>query len=88
LYKLHVSLGKIVNSLAENGVKGRKSSAVMVEDKTVILGAEEESEEKIEIVKIEEEDDEGTVMGNPDETKLRRDSLVEDLLSDEDVTMS
>ena len=88
MYKIHVSLGKIVNSLAEKGGKGRKGSVVTVEDRTVILGDEEEGEEKTEIARIDEEDDEGTVVGNPDDTKLRRDSLVEDLLSDEDVTMS
>jgi condensin complex subunit 3 len=88
LYKIHVSLGKIVNSLAEKEAKGRKSSVPLVEDKTV-LGDEEESEGKTEIVK-DEEDDEGTVLGNGDvdESRLTRDSLVEDLLSDEDVTMT
>jgi condensin complex subunit 3 len=88
LYKIHVSLGKIVNSLTEKEAKGRKSSVPLVEDKPV-LGDEEESEEKTEIVKVED-DDEGTVLGNGDvdESRLTRDSLVEDLLSDEDVTMT
>lgn len=60
----------------------------MVEDK-VVLGDEEASEEKTEILNAEE-DDEGTVLGNvdADESKLTRDSLVEELLSDEDVTMT
>jgi hypothetical protein len=60
----------------------------LVEDK-VVLGDEEASEEKTEILNAEE-DDEGTVLGNvdADESKLTRDSLVEELLSDEDVTMT
>jgi condensin complex subunit 3 len=88
LYKIHVSLGKIVNSLTEKEPKERKSSAPLVEDKAV-LGDEEEGEEETDILKVEE-DDEGTVLGNADadESKLTRDSLVEDLLSDEDVTMT
>jgi condensin complex subunit 3 len=86
LYKIHVSLGKIVNSLTEKTSRSRKSSAV-VEDKTVLVdeGIEESAVEKTELVKVEEED-EGTVLA--DETRVGRDSLVEELLSDEDVDMS
>ena len=86
LYKIHVSLGKIVNNLTEVAA-GRKSSVPLVEDKTAL--GEEESEEKTEVIKTEE-DDEGTVLATADvdESKLARDSLVEDLLSDEDVTMT
>lgn len=70
-------------------MKGRKSSVPLAEDK-IILGDEEEGEEKTELVKAE--DYEETVLGNgdpgADESKSPRDSLVEDLLSDEDVTMT
>ena len=88
LYKIHVSLGKIVNSLAEKEGKSRKGSVPLAEDKTV-LGDEETSEEKTEVFKAEE-DDEEIVPGNldADESKLTRDSLVEDMLSDEDATMT
>jgi len=91
LYKIHVSLGKIVNNLTEKGARSRKSSAVM-EDKAVAI-EDEASEgtvgEKTELMKVEEQD-EGTVLGDKaaDETRLTRDSLVDDLLSDEDVEMS
>jgi condensin complex subunit 3 len=85
LYKIHVSLGKIVNNLTERGAKGRKSSIPLAEDKTVL--GDEESEEKT-IVKAEEED-EGAVLANGEnESKLTGDSLVEELLSDDDVTMT
>lgn len=86
LYKVHVSLGKIVNSLTEKTSRSRKSSAVL-EDKTVLVedGSEESALEKTELVKVEEED-EATVLA--DETRVGRDSLVEELLSDEDVDMS
>jgi condensin complex subunit 3 len=98
LYKIHVSLGKIVNSLMEKEKLGsstsRKSSAVPGERTVLGLGddadaGEEESEEKTELMKVEEErDDERTILVNVagDETKLagQRDSLVESLLSDDD----
>ena len=89
LYKIHVSLGKIVNNMTEKGASGRKSSAASIqsiEDKTVL--GEEESEEKTEIVKVEEEY-EATVLANgTDTSRLNMDSLVEDLLSDDDATMT
>jgi condensin complex subunit 3 len=86
LYKIHVSLGKIVNSLTEKVSRSRKSSAV-VEDKTVLAdsGSDDTVGEKTELVKVEEED-EVTVLA--DRTSVGRDSLVEDLLSDADVDMS
>ena len=66
----------------------------MLEDKTVLVdddtsettvGEQEETPQ----VKVEEEEDEGTVIaGDADESRLTRDSLVEELLSDEDVEMS
>jgi condensin complex subunit 3 len=93
LYKIHVSLGKIVNTLKEKeddmrasvntfrgsvassgSGSGRKTSSV--EDKTLMT-----------IENDEEEDDEGTVIVDSGR-KGGRDSLVEELLSDEDVEMS
>jgi hypothetical protein len=72
----------------------RKGSAVPEERTVLGLGddvdaGEEESEEKTELMKVEEErEDERTILGNAagDETKLarQRDSLVESLLSDDD----
>jgi len=66
----------------------------VLEDKTVLVdddtsettvGEQEETPQ----VKVEEEEDEGTVIaGDADESRLTRDSLVEELLSDEDVEMS
>lgn len=87
LYKIHVSLGKIVNNLTDKGAKGRKSSLPL--EGKIVLCEEEEAEEKTDIMKTEGED-EGAVLGevNEDESKLTRDSLVEDLLSDEDITMT
>jgi condensin complex subunit 3 len=96
LFKIHVSLGKIVNSLKEkddesaglresmrssvNSRKSRESAAPSV------AGDEDESGEKTELGKVkegeEEEEDEGTVIGGG------RDSLVSELLSDGDVEMS
>jgi condensin complex subunit 3 len=86
LYKIHVSLGKIVNALAEKVSRSGKSGAV-VEDGTMLVdeGSEETVREKTEFVKVEEEE-EATVL--VDETKVGRDSLVDELLSDEDVDMS
>lgn len=86
LYKIHVSLGKIVNSLTEKVSWSRKSSAA-VEDKIVLAdsGSDDTVGEKKELFKVEEED-EVTVLA--DRTSVGRDSLVEGLLSDEDVDMS
>ncbi|PNY29777.1 Condensin complex subunit 3 [Tolypocladium capitatum] len=76
LYKIHVSLGKIVNNLEEqppsNRSTGRGGSRHLdqqpAEEKTVVEGLN---------IKEEDEDSDGTVV--PDEEK---DSLVDDLLSD------
>lgn len=98
MFKIHVSLGKIVNSLTEKekASGGRKSSVtpsvVGEEDKTIMTvegEAEEEAEgEKTELVKVEEEEDEeGTVIADVD-AKASRDSLVESLLEDSDVEMT
>ncbi|TVY29118.1 Condensin complex subunit [Lachnellula hyalina] len=95
LFKIHVSLGKIVNSLVEEApvASGRKSSvtpSVADEEKTVMAierDAEVESD-KTELVKVEEEEDsEGTVIADVD-AKATRDSLVESLLEDSDVEMT
>ena len=82
LYKIHVSLGKIVNNMTEKGTKGRKGSVALTEDKL----DDEESDEKTEIVKVD--DDEGTVLGNgEDESSLPKDSVVDKLICDDDATM-
>ena len=95
LYKIHVSLGKIVNALAEkdkdiSGEKvraaGRKSSiAPSVLDDEV----EEPEEDKTVIEKIPEEEDteEDTIQAIENQVKREerseeRDELVEELLSD------
>ncbi|KAM0247641.1 hypothetical protein ACHAP5_003888 [Fusarium lateritium] len=84
LYKIHVSLGKIVNALDEQQPAYRRSSRSMSttldqqspeEDRTTTT--EEPS------IKEEDEESEGTVIAKDD-----RESLVDDLLSDEDVEMS
>jgi condensin complex subunit 3 len=106
LYKIHVSLGKIVNSLGEK--QGRKSimpegrQIISPEGKTV-LDVEEDENEKTEILtarkkkqgRVEEEeeeedleeddDDDGTIIGEGETitSPRKRDSLVEELLSDE-----
>lgn len=77
LYKIHVSLGKIVNSLEEQRPSnGRNSRSVSVnldrqpaEDKTVV---EEPN------IKEEDQDSDGTVVPKEEE----KDTLVDDLLSD------
>ncbi|KAH8649637.1 nuclear condensing complex subunit [Tricladium varicosporioides] len=108
LYKIHVSLGKIVNSMVEKekaSSKTRKSSvtpSIMAdEDRTVLTATDagndaeegEEVGEKAEMVKVEEgEESEGTIRAIDDVDdevqKQLRDSLVESLLSDDDIEMS
>ncbi|PSS23227.1 hypothetical protein M430DRAFT_135955 [Amorphotheca resinae ATCC 22711] len=92
LFKIHVSLGKIVNGLPDKEPKGRQSS-IVPEDKTVVVS--EEEEEKTELDQVaEEEESEGTILPSAEAepeaepTKLERDSIVDSLLSDEDVEMS
>jgi condensin complex subunit 3 len=63
LYKIHVSLGKIVNSLTEKAPRGRKASAP-VEDRTMLLD-DEEREEKPRMQDLEEED-ENTIRPTPE----------------------
>lgn len=104
LFKIHVSLGKIANTLkdeeagndtlrASTTSRGsRKSSSapsveiereesVIEEEEKTVLGEVKERIEKAE----EDEEDEGTVVGN--KTEVERDSLVEALL-DDDIEMS
>ena len=89
LYKLHVNLGKIVNTLdaaadgAAGAGKGRRSvsraSSVgltpAAEDKTVVQHEVQIKEEEVE----DEDDDAGTVVHRTPEQ-----SLVDDLLSEEE----
>ena len=82
LYKIHVSLGKIVNALDEQQPGQRRTS------RSVSVNLERQpSEEKILVeeprIKEEEEDDEsseGTVVV----PKQEKENLVEDLLTDDD----
>jgi condensin complex subunit 3 len=98
LFKIHVSLGKIVNSLKEkeddsNGLRESMRSSVNSRKSREsvapsVTGEEEDNADKTELGKVkegeveEEDDDERTVIGG------RRDSLVSELLSDGDVEMS
>jgi condensin complex subunit 3 len=102
LYKIHVSLGKIVNSLGEK--QGRKSimpegrQIISPEGKTVLDIEEDDDKTEIFTVKktqdtiekedeedLEEDDDDGTIIGEGETitSPRKRDSLVEELLSDE-----
>ncbi|RDL40937.1 ARM repeat-containing protein [Venustampulla echinocandica] len=104
LYKIHVSLGKIVNSLSEkerSENKSRKSSvapSVADEDRSILPREADEVDEAERdmtgLVKVEEgeegeeEDDDTATVIAEQEPKSRRDSLVESLLSDDDVEMT
>ncbi|KAM5353788.1 hypothetical protein ACJ41O_000438 [Fusarium nematophilum] len=84
LYKIHVSLGKIVNTLEEQQPANRRTSR----STSVTLGRQTPEQEKtvIEEPRIKEEDAEsdGTVV-----PKEERESLVDELLSDgDDVEMT
>ncbi len=100
LYKIHVSLGKIVNSMNEKDkekdsqglvVRGRGKSSVVPSVEVEDASGEEEDEKTV-IEKAEGDEDEGTIIGHGSERRSpTRDSLVEELLSDgdgEDVEMS
>jgi condensin complex subunit 3 len=89
LYKIHVSLGKIVNNLdaAAEGAPGFRRSVsrgtsvgledrTVIEDKTVVLEADIKEEEE------EEEDRDGDSNEGTVVHKDEADSLVEDLLTD------
>lgn len=85
LYKIHVSLGKIVNALDEQQPSQRRTS------RSMSLNPErQQSEEKslVEEPRIKEEDEdedtEGTIVPKDEKTS----SLVEELLSDGDVDMT
>ncbi|KAH7144620.1 nuclear condensing complex subunit [Dactylonectria estremocensis] len=83
LYKIHVSLGKIVNVLDEQQPTQRRTS------RSMSLNPErQQSEEKSVIeephIKEEDEDSEGTIVPKDEKDS----SLVEDLLSDGDVDMT
>jgi condensin complex subunit 3 len=102
LFKIHVSLGKIVNSLKEkeddsarfreslrSSVDSQKSNA-SVAPSTVggdegIVEEEGDNREKAELGKVDEDEDEKTVIGD---ARGVGDSLVDELLSDGDVEMS
>lgn len=70
LYKIHVSLGKIVNALTEKAPRGRKASApaedrtTLLEDRTTLLH-EDGHEGKPKMEDFEEEDD-GTIRPTPE----------------------
>ncbi|EWZ82959.1 chromosome condensation complex Condensin, subunit G [Fusarium oxysporum] len=87
LFKLHVSLGKIVNALDEQQPAHRRTSR----STSVITDHQSPEEEKTVMeepsIKEEDEESDGTVV--PKEEKDERESLVDDLLSDgEDVEMT
>ncbi|PNP75059.1 hypothetical protein FNYG_11547 [Fusarium nygamai] len=87
LFKLHVSLGKIVNALDEQQPSHRRTSR----STSVITDHPSPEEEKTVMeepsIKEEDEESDGTVV--PKEEKDERESLVDDLLSDgEDVEMT
>ncbi|KAF5590252.1 condensin complex subunit 3 [Fusarium pseudocircinatum] len=87
LFKLHVSLGKIVNALDEQQPSHRRTSR----STSVITDHASPEEEKTVMeepsIKEEDEESDGTVV--PKEEKDERESLVDDLLSDgEDVEMT
>ena len=91
LYKIHVSLGKIVNALdAADGAGSRRSASrsvsVGVEDKTVV----EDKTLALEADILEEDEDEDDDAGDEEvtvvqATRVEDDSLVDDLLTDDDV---
>ena len=84
LYKIHVSLGKIVNGLAEKAPKGRKASTP-VEDRTTLLD-DEEGEGKPKMEDLEEEND-NTIRPTPeadDMNETLRSSVETSLIEDEE----
>ena len=84
LYKIHVSLGKIVNSLTEKVPRGRKASA-QVEVRTTVLG-DEEREEKPKMEDLAEEDD-NTIRPTPEADDINetlRSSVETSLVEEED----
>ncbi|KAK3944314.1 putative nuclear condensin complex subunit protein [Diplogelasinospora grovesii] len=98
LYKIHVSLGKIVNNLDaaaaqqdggfRRSVSRRSVSAGLDPDRTAttVTTAAGSVEDKAEVIKEEEEEEDNTVIRNVEEGEGREggeeDSLVDDLLTD------
>ncbi|KAJ4260698.1 chromosome condensation complex Condensin, subunit G [Fusarium torreyae] len=85
LYKIHVSLGKIVNTLDEQQPANRRTSR----STSVTMDRQSPEEEKTVVgepsIKEEDEESEGTVVAKEE----RESSLVDDLLSDgDDVEMT
>lgn len=88
LYKIHVSLGKIVNGLNDKEKEKEKEMGRGTRKSSVtpsVLAAEEEEEDVTVLAKTpeaveEEEEDTVVAVGG----KSSRDSLVEELLSDDD----
>lgn len=95
LYKIHVSLGKIVNGLAEKEkAGGRKSvfgqslrSSVGTDDDKTVMEDDDKMERATRKKSVEKEEPEAEE-GDGDVTTKKRDSLVEDLLSDDEETIS
>ncbi|KAF5663683.1 condensin complex subunit 3 [Fusarium heterosporum] len=83
LYKIHVSLGKIVNALDEQQPAHRRSSRSMSTTLDQQSAEEDRTTTEEPSIKEEDEDSDGTVV-----PKDERESLVDDLLSDDDVEMS
>ncbi|KAM0352399.1 hypothetical protein ACHAPU_002066 [Fusarium lateritium] len=83
LYKIHVSLGKIVNTLDEQQPAHRRSSRSMSTTLDQQSPEEDRTATEEPSIKEEDEDSDGTVV-----PKDERGSLVDDLLSDDDVEMS
>ncbi|KAH7308202.1 putative nuclear condensin complex subunit 3 [Stachybotrys elegans] len=84
LYKIHVSLGKIVNHLDEQVPANRRTSR-SVSILTDRPAAEEKAASEEPSIKEEEGDESDTATVVPKEEE--RDSLVDDLLDDDDVEM-
>ncbi len=100
LYKIHVSLGKIVNTLKEDDAeKDNRGFGASVSSRdsgrgresatptpSVVLNTVEGEEQEVKVEEEGEESDDGeeTVVGSPVKQEGKRDSLVEALLSDGD----
>ncbi|KAF7544631.1 hypothetical protein G7Z17_g9807 [Cylindrodendrum hubeiense] len=84
LYKIHVSLGKIVNVLDEQQPSQRRTSRSMSLNPDR-LQSEEKSVVEEPQIKEEDEESEGTIVPKDERASS---SLVEDLLSDGDVEMA
>lgn len=87
LYKIHVSLGKIVNALdhenTANATRQSRSVSVALTDKTVLSESDKTVVPEDTKVKIEERSDEDENQDS-DATMVKREDVVNELLSDED----